>query len=574
MRLLALSLVASYSGLSQTLTITGVVTTPARPVRFASVVFVEERDTTKKYAALTDAVGAYRLSLPSSGNLPTRFELIQNYPNPFSSSTTISYKLNDQSAIAVRIYNILGQKIRELHVGVKPAGIHSISWDGTKESGEKVSAGVYFYEVQSQTGSLVRKMVFHGGPSRGLAPSATGSYSVSSSTIRSVADKSSSPTYRICVANTDSTKPRIGLLNLAGVTLVKDTTINIEVQPDLSDILYVIERDHLSGFRDYDSTSGNVTRPVENFHETFAINASGDTVSFAIESPMPDTVEHESRRSPAFGQFAFIPIEYSSFLDVPNLNSQVLADKPDSSSRNAYIWKNLKLGPGEGIHVPYSSHYGECHMFTKEFGTSRFLNMDITSEYAIARDSLHPTFTNIEIKQTLQNTSSDTIYRIGFLLFVPRRLMTKFDPYTPQYATLYNLVTDTVISPASNRCYLYRQWSQQEGFGFNAIGQEMNPARFDLPPYQAYQFVYRMQIETVLDKFEIYPSYVINMMSRGDRIWPGSIISIGTSRFQGPVGYLRECGLSTPAFIVFTIDHGALKVANPDNIAPTLKPDY
>ena len=152
---------------------------------------------------------------------------------------------------------------------------------------------------------------------------------------------------------------------------------SISVEQFDDSTIYVIERDHLSVFRDYDVTQSQVSWPVENFHETFVINTSEESISFAVESPLPDTLIHESNRSPAFGKFAFIPIEYSDFFEIPNVNNQLLTDRPDEISPNWYLWKDLKLGPTEGIHVPYSCHYGEEGMFIKEFGINSFLDMDI-----------------------------------------------------------------------------------------------------------------------------------------------------------------------------------------------------
>ncbi len=100
------------------------------------------------------------ISIPTSvsefqDNLPD-FVLCQNYPNPFSYSTTISFELNTSLRPEYReqaentemiIYNIKGQKIKTLNVTL--SGVEgSIIWYGTDNQGIQVSNGIYFYRIQ------------------------------------------------------------------------------------------------------------------------------------------------------------------------------------------------------------------------------------------------------------------------------------------------------------------------------------------------------------------------------------------------------------------------------------------
>ena len=94
-------------------------------------------------------------------DIPQAFCLYQNYPNPFNSTTAISYQL---SAVrphhtTLKIYNILGQKIRTLVDEKQPPGNYSILWDGKDENGRPVSSGIYFYRLKAGNFCQVRKMV-------------------------------------------------------------------------------------------------------------------------------------------------------------------------------------------------------------------------------------------------------------------------------------------------------------------------------------------------------------------------------------------------------------------------------
>jgi Ca-activated chloride channel homolog len=91
---------------------------------------------------------------------PVEFELLGNFPNPFNPSTTIRIRLNSEfvGLLEIRIYNVLGQIVRELHVQVNGKGIYNIVWDGLGQDGRALSSGVYFYGVELNNTVLVGKM--------------------------------------------------------------------------------------------------------------------------------------------------------------------------------------------------------------------------------------------------------------------------------------------------------------------------------------------------------------------------------------------------------------------------------
>ena len=73
--------------------------------------------------------------------------LNQNYPNPFNPSTKISFSINDKSNINLTIYNIKGQKIKEVANNVFDKGNHFIIWNGNDENNKAMSSGVYLYKL-------------------------------------------------------------------------------------------------------------------------------------------------------------------------------------------------------------------------------------------------------------------------------------------------------------------------------------------------------------------------------------------------------------------------------------------
>lgn len=91
--------------------------------------------------------------------VPGSFTLSQNYPNPFNPSTLINYEVPGTSFVSLRIYNLLGQRMRTLFEGVRAAGSYSIQWDGLNDSGEQVAAGLYFLRMKTDNLVLSRKML-------------------------------------------------------------------------------------------------------------------------------------------------------------------------------------------------------------------------------------------------------------------------------------------------------------------------------------------------------------------------------------------------------------------------------
>ncbi len=84
---------------------------------------------------------------------------LTNYPNPFNPSTTIRFTIPATSTVKIAIYNMRGQKIRDL-VGITyQAGEHEIVWDGRNNRKSTVSSGVYICRMNYSGNTLYRKMM-------------------------------------------------------------------------------------------------------------------------------------------------------------------------------------------------------------------------------------------------------------------------------------------------------------------------------------------------------------------------------------------------------------------------------
>ncbi len=90
---------------------------------------------------------------------PDGIALAQNYPNPFNPSTVVSYTISRATNVSLGVYNLLGQRIRTLFEGVRPAGAYSTRWDGRNDQGQQVAGGVYFLRLKTENIGLSRKML-------------------------------------------------------------------------------------------------------------------------------------------------------------------------------------------------------------------------------------------------------------------------------------------------------------------------------------------------------------------------------------------------------------------------------
>jgi hypothetical protein len=94
-----------------------------------------------------------------SAIIPEKFEVSQNYPNPFNPTTVINYSIPEKQFVTVKIYNMLGQEIKTLISQDVNAGVYSITWNGTSDSGAKVATGSYIYRVSAGSNLVTKKML-------------------------------------------------------------------------------------------------------------------------------------------------------------------------------------------------------------------------------------------------------------------------------------------------------------------------------------------------------------------------------------------------------------------------------
>ena len=85
--------------------------------------------------------------------VPNHYSLSQNYPNPFNPETRIDFTLPEKQIVVLRVYNMLGEMVKEIINNEKEAGRYSITFNSTG-----LASGIYIYRLETSGYTASRKM--------------------------------------------------------------------------------------------------------------------------------------------------------------------------------------------------------------------------------------------------------------------------------------------------------------------------------------------------------------------------------------------------------------------------------
>jgi hypothetical protein len=96
------------------------------------------------------------ITLANNENIiPSKFEIINLYPNPFNPQINIEYNLPTTSNVKVSIYNVKGQEVDILVDSIQHTGFHSLSWSASVQN-----SGIYFVQIAADTDIINRKIMY------------------------------------------------------------------------------------------------------------------------------------------------------------------------------------------------------------------------------------------------------------------------------------------------------------------------------------------------------------------------------------------------------------------------------
>ncbi|MCP4634228.1 MAG: T9SS type A sorting domain-containing protein, partial [candidate division Zixibacteria bacterium] len=98
--------------------------------------------------------------IENDNQLITSSTMINSYPNPFNSSTTIIFNSSHGGDIKLKIFNLLGGLVKSYKIENHPAGESNIFWDGTDIHSVGVPSGVYFLKLNCSGQTTVKKITY------------------------------------------------------------------------------------------------------------------------------------------------------------------------------------------------------------------------------------------------------------------------------------------------------------------------------------------------------------------------------------------------------------------------------
>ncbi len=94
-------------------------------------------------------------------NINSVFTLSQNYPNPFTDITTVSYQLNNKGKCVLNIFNIEGKIIQTLVNKDQLPGKYNVEWNGTNSKGKKLPSGIYLYRLSLDSFFITKTLIIN-----------------------------------------------------------------------------------------------------------------------------------------------------------------------------------------------------------------------------------------------------------------------------------------------------------------------------------------------------------------------------------------------------------------------------
>jgi flagellar hook assembly protein FlgD len=84
---------------------------------------------------------------------------MENYPNPFNPETRIVFELVEDSEVDLGIYNLKGQRVRELKIKDERINMKEVVWDGRDDLGRAVASGIYLVRLKIRDDMVIRKIM-------------------------------------------------------------------------------------------------------------------------------------------------------------------------------------------------------------------------------------------------------------------------------------------------------------------------------------------------------------------------------------------------------------------------------
>jgi hypothetical protein len=115
---------------------------------------VKYRDQNLRWSSWSDNIAFDIATGVDLSALPNKYEMEQNFPNPFNPATTIRYQIPEAGFVSLKIYDVLGRELLTLASEEKQAGRYEVRFDGSN-----LSSGIYYYRLEAGNFVSVKKLM-------------------------------------------------------------------------------------------------------------------------------------------------------------------------------------------------------------------------------------------------------------------------------------------------------------------------------------------------------------------------------------------------------------------------------
>jgi hypothetical protein len=107
-------------------------------------------------AVLTEStIEAIKITaVENPGKIPSSYDMLRNYPNPFNPATTIQFDLRSSETVRLKVFNALGVELETLLNTKLSQGAHEVTWNAVNRP-----AGIYFCRLETGSQSKTIKML-------------------------------------------------------------------------------------------------------------------------------------------------------------------------------------------------------------------------------------------------------------------------------------------------------------------------------------------------------------------------------------------------------------------------------
>ena len=131
---------------------------PVATGEYSGIVTIYSNDNDEEEVTVQLTGIAVELSVDGH-QIPDKFTLHQNHPNPFNPVTTLRYDLPEDTMVNITIYDMMGRVVRTMVNTQQNTGFKSVRWNATNDAGSSVSAGLYLYMIKAGDFRQTKKMV-------------------------------------------------------------------------------------------------------------------------------------------------------------------------------------------------------------------------------------------------------------------------------------------------------------------------------------------------------------------------------------------------------------------------------